>query len=91
MKNKKVIFETIFITIFIGLIITALIFATGALFSAKFVLNIEVLIQKKYALYDFDIVKFSTIVAALSAVILIIFLVINDNKTKIKKKKIVRR
>ena len=91
MKNKKIIFEAIFTTIFIGLIVTALIFATGALFSAKFVLNLEVLIQKKYALYDFDIVKFSTIVAVVSSVILIIFLVVNDNKTKTKKKKIVRR
>ena len=91
MSKKRTIFDAIFTTILVAIIVVSLIFATGALFNAQFVINLEVMIQKRFALYDFDIVKVSTIVAICSVIILIIGLIIEDNKTKVKKKKIVRR
>ena len=91
MKNKKVIIEYIIIALFLAVIITSVTFAAGAIFNAQFALDTELFIQKKYALYDFDIVKFSTIVALITSAILIAVLIVRDNKTKVKKKKIVRR
>ena len=90
-KKTRVIIESIIIAIFIALIIISLVFATGAVANATFAVKFEYLIQKKFALYDFDIVNTSTIVAIVSAALLIMGLTLVDNKFKVKKKKIVRR
>ena len=90
-KRTTVIIESILVAIFVALILISLVFASGAIFGAEFAVKFEYFVQKKYALYDFNIVSVSTIVAIVSAVILITGLVIVDNKTKNKRKKIVRR